>query len=72
MWLYASMGRRLLTPEFPEAHRRTSTLLFSIGPIPYALAIGLALLNPYLCLGFHGLLALYYAFDPISRRITRT
>jgi len=70
-WLYASMGRRLLTAEFPEAHRRMSTLLFTIGPLPYAIAIGLAFVNPYVCLGFHGLLALYYAFDPISQRLNR-
>jgi uncharacterized membrane protein len=70
-WLYASTGRRLLTAEFPEAQRRMSTLLFTMGPLPYALAIVLALVNPYLCLGFHGLLALYYAFDPISRRVNR-
>lgn len=70
-WLYASVGRRLLTAEFPEDHRRMSTLLFTIGPLPYAVAIGLALVNPYLCLGFHGLVAVYYAFDPISQRLER-
>src|ERR1019366_3703861 len=28
VWLYASAGRRLLSPEFPESQRKTSTLLF--------------------------------------------
>jgi uncharacterized membrane protein len=68
-WLYASMGRRLLSPEFPEATRLPATLGFALGPPLYAAAIGVAFINPYLCLGFHGLLALYYAFDPISRRL---
>jgi uncharacterized membrane protein len=71
VWLYASVGRRLLTPEFPESQRATSTVLFAMGPLPYATAVGVAFWNPYLCLAFHGLLALYYAFDPISRRLER-
>ena len=27
------------------------------------------IINPYLCLVFHAVLAIYYAFDPISRRV---
>jgi uncharacterized membrane protein len=71
LWLYASRGRRLLRPEFPESQRRTSTFLFVIGGFVYTLAIGVALLSAYACLAFHGALALYYAFDPISRRVER-
>ena len=70
-WLYASSGRRLLTSEFPESERRMSTLVLAIGQLPFALAMGLAMFNPYLCLGFLGALSLYYAFDPISRRLAR-
>jgi uncharacterized membrane protein len=71
LWLYASVGRRLLTPAFPESERVTSTLLFSAGTVVYLISIGVALINPYLCLAFHGALAIYYAFDPISRRVER-
>jgi uncharacterized membrane protein len=69
LWLYVSLGRRLLNAEFPESQRAVSTVMFSAGPFFYALAIGVAFINPYLCLGFHGALAVYYAFDPISRRL---
>jgi uncharacterized membrane protein len=71
MWLYASVGRRLLSPDFPESQRSMSTILFMAGTVVYTASIGVALINPYLCLGFHGALALYYAFDPISRRVGR-
>jgi uncharacterized membrane protein len=69
LWLHASAGRRLLRAGFPESQRVVSTYLFTGGSLLYALSIGVALLNAYLCLAFHGLLALYYAFDPISRRL---
>jgi hypothetical protein len=35
----------------------------------YAVSIGVAFINPYLCLAFHAGLAIDYAFDPISRRV---
>jgi uncharacterized membrane protein len=68
MWLYASSGRRLLLETFPEAERRPATVRFTIGAVVYTLSIGVALINAYACLAFHGLLALYYAFDPLSRK----
>jgi len=71
LWLYASTGRRLLEPSFPESERRKATLAFTFGVIPYTASIGIALLNPYACLAFHGLLAAYYALDPLSRRARR-
>jgi uncharacterized membrane protein len=71
LWLYASLGRRLLTTEFPEPQRAISTIMFAAGPIIYAAAVGVAFINPYLCLGSHAALAIYYAFDPISRRLER-
>ena len=71
LWLYASVGRRLLGSGFPETQRRMATILFVAGTFVYAISIGVALINPYLCLGFHGALALYYALDPISRRAGR-
>jgi hypothetical protein len=71
LWIYASSSRRLLTSSFPESQRRTATLAFTLGAVVYALSIGVAFINAYACLAFHGALAVYYAFDPISRRANR-
>jgi uncharacterized membrane protein len=71
LWLYASVGRRLLAEGFPESQRLTSTVLFVAGTGIYAVSIGVAFASAYACLAFHGALALYYAFDPISRRVAR-
>jgi len=72
LWLYASVGRRLLGESLPESERTISTVLFVAGTAVYALSIAIALASPYACLGFHAALALYYAFDPISRRVARS
>ena len=71
LWLYASVGRRLLGPAFPESERTMATILFIAGAFVYAGSIAVAFINPYACLAFHGALALYYALDPISRRAGR-
>ena len=71
LWIYASRGRRLLKSTFPESQRRIATLAFTLGVAVYALSIGVALINAYACLAFHGALALYYAFDPLSRHANR-
>src|SRR5262249_37447406 len=68
LWLYASSGRRLLAPSFPEAQRASATLLFLLGTVLYTVSVGVAFVNAYACLIFHGILALYYALDPLSRR----
>jgi uncharacterized membrane protein len=72
LWLYVSSGRRLLKSTFPEPQRRTATIAFTLGIGVYALSIGVAFINAYLCLAFHGVLAVYYALDPISRRAKRS
>ena len=71
VWLYGSGNRRLLGPEFPEEQRRTATVMFTIGPVVYALTIVVALINAYACLALHGALAVYYALDPLSRWVQR-
>jgi uncharacterized membrane protein len=71
LWLYASVGRRLLRPEFPESQRSMATVLFIAGAFVYSASIGVAFINPYLCLAVQAALALYYAFDPISQRAAR-
>jgi uncharacterized membrane protein len=71
LWLYGSSRRRLLDDAFPEAQRRTATVLFTIGSGIYALTIVVAIINAYVCLALHGALAVYYALDPLSRWISR-
>jgi len=46
-------------------------MLFIAGAFVYSAAIGVAWINPYLCLAVQGALAVYYAFDPIARRTER-
>ena len=71
LWLYASTRRRLLVATFPESERMTATVLFTMGVGAYTLALVVAFINAYGCLAFHGLLAVYYALDPVSRRAVR-
>jgi uncharacterized membrane protein len=71
LWLYASTGRRLLTAAFPESERRVATILFTSGTFVYAGTIAVGFAQAYACLAFHGALAVYYAFDPLSRRASR-
>ena len=72
LWLYASHKRRLLRRSFPEAERRVSTFLFTVGGVVYTAAVGVAFLNAYAFLALQGALAVYYAFDPLSRRAERS
>lgn len=69
LWLYASSGRRLLHEGFPEDQRRSATVAFTVGAVIYTVAIGIALISAYAVLAFQGLSAVYYAVDPLSRRI---
>ena len=71
LWLYASGRRRLLDDSFPESQRAMATVLFTIGTVLYAVSIVIALFNAYVCLAYHGLLAVYYAFDPLTRWASR-
>jgi uncharacterized membrane protein len=68
LWLYASFRRRLLVESFPEAERGMATILFIVGVAAYTVSIGIAFVNAYACLAFHGFMAVYYALDPLSRR----
>ncbi len=68
LWLYAAHDRRLLRTSFPEAERRVSTLLFTLGAVVYGLAVGVAFLNAFAFLAVQAALGVYYAFDPLSRR----
>ena len=72
LWLYASSGRRLLREDFPEQDRRGATAAFAAGGVVYTLAIGLAFVSAYAVLAFHFAAAVYYAVDPLSRRIAES
>jgi hypothetical protein len=71
LWLYASGRRRLLDDAFPESERAMSTVLFTIGTVLYTMSVAIAFASAFACLAFHGLLAAYYALDPLSRRAAR-
>lgn len=71
VWLDASRRRRLLKPSFPESQRRSATISFVAGTVIYAISVLVALVNPYVCLAFHAAIALYFARDPIGRRVER-
>jgi uncharacterized membrane protein len=71
VWLDASRRRRLLKPSFPESQRRSATVSFVAGTGIYAISVVVALINPYVCLAFHAAIALYFAGDPIGRRVER-
>jgi uncharacterized membrane protein len=71
LWLYGSTRRRLLASAFPEDQRRTASVLFTIGTVIYAGTILIAFVNAYACLAVHGVLAVYYALDPISHWVSR-
>ena len=63
VWLDASRRRRLLKLSFPESQRRSATIS--------SISVLVALVNPYVCLAFHAAIALYFARDPIGRRVER-
>ena len=71
LWLYASVGRRLLNSDFPESSRPAATIAFAGGSVAYTAAVGIAFVSPYACLAFQGALAGYYALDPLSRHAER-
>jgi uncharacterized membrane protein len=71
VWLYASSGRRLLNPSFPETNRSATSLAFLAGTVLYTISVGVAFLSAYAALAFQGLLGVYYALDPLGRRVAR-
>jgi TMEM175 potassium channel family protein len=71
LWLYVSLRRRLLVDSFPESERARATVSFTVGGVAYTASVGIAYVNPYACLAFHGFLAVYYALDPVSRVAAR-
>jgi uncharacterized membrane protein len=57
----------MLSEELSEARRRTILFRGRAGLVPYAAAVGLAVVSPYATLAICGAVALYYA-SPIGSR----
>jgi uncharacterized membrane protein len=60
MWWYAAYWARLTSPHFPEAKRRALSLTWIVGPVAYAVCVGLAWLDPRVSLVGFALLAILY------------
>src|SRR2546429_599995 len=64
---YQHLARQLADRSPALAAYAVSFLVIGIMSLNHA-SIGIALINAYLCLAVHALLAVYYALDPLSRR----
>jgi uncharacterized membrane protein len=64
-WHVSADGGRLLKRPMDAATVRRSRLQFSVGILFYLPALGLAFVSAELTLVLQGLLAIYYAFDPL-------
>ena len=60
LWLYVSSDRGLLAGHLSPARIRTRTLRYLPGPLVYGVALGLALITPWLTLAIHVALAVLY------------
>ena len=69
LWLYASRGRRLLTPGITSAHIGAVTRQFAFGPAAFALAFALAFASAKLSVAMLVAIEVFYA---IPSRVTRT
>lgn len=60
VWWYAMLHPALVGPHADRDGMQTITRRYALGPIAYAVTVGLAFVNVWICLGLHGLLALLY------------
>ncbi len=60
VWWYAMLHPALVGPHADREGMRTITRRYALGPVSYAVTVGLAFVNVWACLGLHGLLALLY------------
>jgi uncharacterized membrane protein len=63
VWWAGTTRPALLAPEVHEAGLRTITRRYAMGPPTYLVTVGLAFVDPWLCLGVHALLAILYALS---------
>ena len=60
IWLYASVGRRLLRSHVSEARIQTRTKRSLMGPLFYGVSLPLAFISPWISIGIYTTLALLY------------
>ncbi len=64
-WLYVTRTGHLFHAHVDNAHARAMRLKFGLGLAVYPLAVALAFVSAPATLALHGLLAVYYAANPI-------
>lgn len=60
VWWYAMLHPALVGPHADQEGMRTITRRYAMGPVSYAVTVGLAFVNVWACLGLHGILAILY------------
>ncbi|HYM16167.1 MAG TPA: TMEM175 family protein [Dehalococcoidia bacterium] len=60
LWLYASVGRRLIDDHVSDARLRSRTRRYVPGPLMYLAAIALAFVSPWISLGLYGAYAVFW------------
>jgi uncharacterized membrane protein len=70
IWLHLARHPTLLSDQ-TNVRLHQSIKLSLVSPVVYGLSIGLALISAQACFVVYGLAALYFAFGPSSRALTR-
>ena len=71
LWLYASRGRRLLSPDISDAHVSAVTRQFAIGPAAFALAFALAFASAKASVALIVAIEVFYAVPTRATRVVR-
>jgi uncharacterized membrane protein len=71
IWVHLAHRPALLDNKASAANLRRSINLSLVSPVVYGLSIGLALVSTEACFVVFGLAALYFAFGPSSRALSR-
>ena len=71
IWLHLARHPALLGDKTSAVSLRRSIHLSLVSPVVYGLSIGLALVSAEACFVVYGLAALYFAFGPSSRVLSR-
>jgi uncharacterized membrane protein len=68
MWQYAAHGHRLLSPNVTAKQAQQIGRRFLVGPIVYAIAVGIALVVPWLALTIYILLNVFFLWPRKSHK----
>jgi uncharacterized membrane protein len=71
LWLYASHGRRLLSPDISDAHVSAVTRQFAIGPVAFALAFALAFVSAKASVALIVAIEVFYAVPTRASRVVK-